>query len=470
MPGKPVDKIVLAAVRFVGHHHHIAPLAQPGIAPAALFREKLLDGGKDDPARGHGEQLSQILAAGSLHRRLAQKLLAVAKGIEKLLVQIVAIRQHHDGGVAHRLRQHQFPGVEDHRKALPAALRMPHHPGALVALGLALDARQAVDGWMFCHPVRRLDPVRRIHKMLILARRRPQRRSDGFIDRKILVVGGHFFDALPWRAGRLGFLEDDKMPDHIQQRLLIEQSLNQRLQLRLVLRVHDMGAIHAFPFHKAGIIAGDRPRPGKPAVADHQKGVRPEQRGDNLLVGLQLLEGRPHVRLFIRRIFEFDHHQRQPVDKQHDIRALVRVIFHHRVLVNRQEFVVFRPRKIHQPRLIRARLALPRAKLHIHPFRQQAVEGFVVVDRRQRLAAQRFFEGLFTRFGGEMRIEALDRRPQPPLQDHIPIAALRLRPFRQIRAEHNRVAVLVPQHFEGHLFDLGFVKNCHHLPPALRMT
>ena len=82
-------------------------------------------------------------------------------------------------------------------------------------------------------------------------------------------------------------------------------------------------AIHAFPFHKAGIIAGDGSGFGKPAIADDEKGVGGEQGGDDLLVGLQLVECRLHIGVFIGGVFEFDHHQRQAIDEQDDIGAFV---------------------------------------------------------------------------------------------------------------------------------------------------
>jgi hypothetical protein len=76
----------------------------------------------------------------SLDGALAQQLLAAGEGIKQLLVKIVAVSQHHDGGVAHGRFQHQLAGIKDHREALTAALGMPDHSTTLISLLLVMHA------------------------------------------------------------------------------------------------------------------------------------------------------------------------------------------------------------------------------------------------------------------------------------------------------------------------------------------
>jgi hypothetical protein len=71
-----VDEVVLAAVGLVGDHHDVAAVGQRRMPVALLFREELMDGGEHHPARRHLEQLAQVRAALSLHRRLAQQVAA----------------------------------------------------------------------------------------------------------------------------------------------------------------------------------------------------------------------------------------------------------------------------------------------------------------------------------------------------------------------------------------------------------
>ena len=54
------------------------------------------------------------------------------KRAEKLVVQIVAVGQDHDGRILHRRMLNDFPGVKHHRKAFAASLRVPDHPRPLV--------------------------------------------------------------------------------------------------------------------------------------------------------------------------------------------------------------------------------------------------------------------------------------------------------------------------------------------------
>ena len=169
MAGKAVDKVILRPVRLIRNHHNIAPrrqnhlvplrlltiLHRPPVIPCRLsiiprslhalvqdgtptclslcFGPELLDGRKHHPAGVHAQQLAQIRPALRLHRRLAQQLGAACKRPKQLVVEVVAVGDHHHRGVAHGGMQDHAPGIERHGQALAGPLRVPDHADALVA-------------------------------------------------------------------------------------------------------------------------------------------------------------------------------------------------------------------------------------------------------------------------------------------------------------------------------------------------
>ena len=100
---------------------------------ALLFGEKLLNGREDHAARFDRELAAQIGPAVRLHRRLAQQVLAARKGAEELVIQVIAVGQHDDGGVAHRRLADDAPGIEDHSQTFARPLGVPDHADAPVA-------------------------------------------------------------------------------------------------------------------------------------------------------------------------------------------------------------------------------------------------------------------------------------------------------------------------------------------------
>jgi hypothetical protein len=46
--GEAINKIILAAMGFIGNHHHVAPQGERWQGFISIFREKLLDGGEND--------------------------------------------------------------------------------------------------------------------------------------------------------------------------------------------------------------------------------------------------------------------------------------------------------------------------------------------------------------------------------------------------------------------------------------
>ena len=154
--GETVDEVILRAVHFVGDHDDVLALRQrrePSClrrrrrketlilsslslvtsTPTSVRGEKLLDGGEDHAAAGHGQQLAQLVRARSLHGRLAEDVRAVLELAEKLVIETVAVGQHHQRRVLHRRMPHHSRGEEEHGETLAAPLRVPDHPRATVA-------------------------------------------------------------------------------------------------------------------------------------------------------------------------------------------------------------------------------------------------------------------------------------------------------------------------------------------------
>ena len=104
--------------------------------------------------------------------------MTAAERAEELVVQIVAVGDDDDGRVLQLGLGDDLAGVEGHRQALAAALRVPDHADAPVA--------RLVDG---AHRLR-----------------------DRLVDRPELVIGGHLLG-----DGRPVVFEDHEVPDEVQQ-------------------------------------------------------------------------------------------------------------------------------------------------------------------------------------------------------------------------------------------------------------
>jgi hypothetical protein len=65
-----------------------------------LLGEELLDGREHHAAGGDRELGAQVGAVGRLHGRLAQQVAAAGEGAEELVVEVVAVGEHHEVGLA----------------------------------------------------------------------------------------------------------------------------------------------------------------------------------------------------------------------------------------------------------------------------------------------------------------------------------------------------------------------------------
>ena len=78
------------------------------------------------------------------------------------------------------------------------------------------------------------------------------------------------------------------------------------------------------------------------AVGDHEDLVHGEQGGEFGLVGLELLPSGPDRRVFVRRVLELDHAQRQTVDKLQDVGPAGVLMLRNGKLIDSQPVIVGR--------------------------------------------------------------------------------------------------------------------------------
>ena len=216
MAGIAVDEVVLAAVGFVGNDHDVAALGERRVGVALLLGEELLNGGEDHTARFDRELDAQIRSACRLYRRLAQQLPAAGEGAKELVVQVVAVGQHNDGGVGHCQLANDAPGIKGHAQALARALSVPNHADAPVARRTAcLVARLMADAFFF-------EPLSCLTQL-----GRTQSFGDRHLNRVKLVVTRHLLDECTAAV----ILEDDEIADQGQKPARCTDALQHHLQL-----------------------------------------------------------------------------------------------------------------------------------------------------------------------------------------------------------------------------------------------
>ncbi len=137
------------------------------------------------------------------------------------------------------------------------------------------------------------------------------------------------------------------------------------------------GAPGQEPFAAGGEGADARLHP----VRDHHRLVERKEGRDLHLVGLQLLEGGPDGGVLVGGILEFDHGQRQAVDKEHQVGPTLDLPFDDRELVDRQEFVVCGIFEIDDTDQLMTVRAVPAPDLDGDALHQHAVQGVIVVDQ-----------------------------------------------------------------------------------------
>ena len=176
---------------------------------------------------------------------------------------------------------------------------------------------------------------------------------------------------------------------------------------------------------------------------------------------MKLVKGLAKRSLRDARILQLDHHQRQAVDEQHDVRPPLVLVFDHGELVDRKPVVVFRILQIQKPHLA-VPLALRPHPGDVHAVGEHLVEPAVVLDKRRAFRCEQPSQGFVDCDRRKPRVDAFQRRAQSGLEHHIAIA-LPLRPRavrREVRAE-GRLPAEVAEFIQGQLFNVLFHKITH---------
>ena len=380
---------------------------------ALLLREEFLDGGEDHAAGFHGKLGAQVGPVLRLNRGLAQQVGAAREGGEELVVEVVAVGQHHHGRVCHRRLADDATGVERHGEALARTLGMPDDADPPVARRATRPAAGLVAAAFF--------PGDDQSRPLQFGR--AQGLGHGRADRVELVITGHLLGEYATPV----VLEDDEVAYEREEPRRRADTLQHHLQLR-----HRRGSER---------LAGDRaPRleplpPGseradarlKP-VRDDERRVHGEERRQLGLVGLELLPCGPDGRVLACRVLEFDQPERQSVDEQHHVRAPLVLVFHNGNLVDRQPVVAVRVLEIHDTHLRAPDVTVIRAVLHRHAVHDHAVEGAVADLDRRPFRPRELVEGVIQCLGRKVRVQLLQRRAQATFQhDRAIVGTLRTR-------------------------------------------
>ena len=166
------------------------------------------------------------------------------------------------------------------------------------------------------------------------------------------------------------------MADQVQQVFLIQHSLNQGFHLP-----DQWGcfyfSVRCFPGHEAGESCGDGTGFCFQAIGNYHKAVIGKQAGNCLLVGLELFECRPDSCVFIRRVFQFNDHERQAIDKENLIRPFIDIVFNNGELVGNDKVIIFRIFEINEPGKISPALAILLVA-DLYSLGQHPVECFIV--------------------------------------------------------------------------------------------
>ena len=318
MAGEAVDGVILTAVRLVSDHHDVAPVGQEGMPVSLLFGEELLDGGEHHSTRCDRKPGAQVGPALGLNRRLPQQVPATGESTEELIVKIVAVGQHDDGGVFHRRFANDPPGIEGHGQALARALSVPDHADTPVSrIASRLTAGLVASGFL----AENRGP---------LQFGRPQSLSNGRANGVELMIPRHLLDQRPAAV----IFEHDEVANQRQEPVRVAHTRKHDLQLGQVRLSQNLSRNRA-PGLEPLPACSERPDSGLDSVRNDQRCVEGKQRGDFRFVGLELLPSRPHGGILVRRVLEFDQPKRQAVDKQHDIGSALVLVLDYRKLVDR---------------------------------------------------------------------------------------------------------------------------------------
>ena len=452
--GEAVDEVVLASVGLVGDHHDVAALRQGGEGAAGPVGEELLDGGEHHPARLHRQLGPQVGPAGGLHGGLAQQVPAAGEGAEELLVEVVAVGEHHHGGVGHGRRPDDGPGVEGHGEALARPLGVPHHPDAPVAPPPAGPVAAAAPGDGRGRGGRGRGGL----AGRVAAGRGPQGLVHRGPHRVELVVSGHLLGRRPGAV----VLEHDEVPHQGEEALGLAHPFEQHLEFEHGLVGGRGVAGQGPPGLEPLPPAGEGADPGLRPVGDDEELVHGEQGGQLGLVGLELLPGGADGGVLVGGALELDDPQRQPVDEQHDVGPPPVAVLDDGELVDGQPVVAGRLVEVEHPGLPAPDAPAADAVLHRHPVDQHPVKRPVAGFERRPLRPDQPAVSVIKRFGRKVRVEPAQRASQPPLQDDLGVVApLRPRRFRPDLRAVRRTPAQLAQPLQRSFFHSGFAEGGH---------
>ena len=292
---------VLGPVGFIGHENDVVVR----VYGRGIRIVEFLDQGEDEA--GIPLQLpDQILAAGGdeLGRLGLPQQTAVFEGVADLLVQLVSVGQHHDGG-----RPDELPpdllGEKRHGIALAGALGVPEHA--------QLPVVQLPGG---------VGP-------------------GGLVHAQVLVVPGQYLHRPP-----VAVVEEDEVFQQVQKILLFADAPQHGLQghaPRFLL-------LQPLPFVEELVFAAQGAHLRLHAVGEHEESVVVEQVGDGVqIIPVVVRVGVLHVHRGSLQLYE---QQRYPVYEAHDVRPPPVQVPVDLQLLHRQEIIVLRVLKVdHQGRL-----------------------------------------------------------------------------------------------------------------------
>ena len=203
----------------------------------------------------------------------------------------------------------------------------------------------------------------------------------------------------------------------VQQTPRLQHPPDRRLEIHMRRAFH--GPVDGFPLHEPVFARRDRSRSCLRQVAHNAECVVDVEARDLLHVILDLPVRLRGVRTFPHRRFQLDIHQRNPVDEEDDVRALLRM-FHKRPLICRDEAVPFRVLRVDQPHQVRLLFAVAVIR-HVDPVLQVIREDDVPFHHRSRFDPAQFPDRLVDRLLRHARIDGVQRAFQHPREKRIAV-------------------------------------------------
>ncbi len=287
------EGVVLAAVRFVGDDDDVRAVRQHRHRLLALGRLELLDQREHIAVVGC-QQLAQIRDRLGMHPRLGRDRAGVGELPVQLVVELLAVGDHHERPLARHLAQHLL-GEPQHRQRLARPLGVPEDAEPLVLLGAS--------------------PVQVV---------------DRGVDAEVLVRPGQDLDQ---PTGALH--ERHEVLEQVEQHPRFAGAAQRGLQLDpapLAGGVDDLPVAEELPRRVR------RPDSRLAAVGQQHQAVGDEQLRDRVaVVGEVVVVGRLDR---LVGLLELHQHQRHPVDEQRDVQpAAVQVALHPHLLHGQQVVV-----------------------------------------------------------------------------------------------------------------------------------